>query len=158
MTQGGLYSFVKSTGVYVCPDDTVGQSNGPNGGNGDSYAANSCIFTKSTGVGYTPGKNLAAFDNPSGILLLTEEWSSAKNNTTNDAYFNGTSAMPDHVDVRHHGGGVFAFLDGHAKYYLLDPNSSATQQSPSDYKVYNLQDGLDLNYTGMFPSGGPCDN
>ena len=91
MTQGGLYSFVKSTGVYVCPDDTVGQSSGVNGGIGDSYEANSCLFTASTSTGFTPGKSLAAFDNPSGIMLLCEEnrGNSSSSDSANDGYFSG---------------------------------------------------------------------
>ena len=160
MKQGALYPFVKSLGVYACPDDTVGQSNGPGGGIGDSYSASSCVFqmAPSPSIGYTPGKNLAQFDNSSGTLLLTEEFSSSTDTTTNDAYFNGTSAMPDHVNVRHKGGAEFAFIDGHVKYYTLDPRSAANVQSPADYKVYNLMDGLDLNYAGTFPPNGPCAN
>ena len=158
VTKGALYPFVKSVGVYACPDDTMGQSNGPTGGFGDSYAASSCVFTKSTGTGFTPGKNLSQFDNPSGILLLCEEYGNATNTTTNDAYFNGQGPMPDHVNVRHKGGGEFAFLDGHVKYYTLDPRSGANMQSGADYKVYNLMDGLDLNSTAAFPLNGPCAN
>ena len=158
MTKGALYPFVKSLGVYACPDDTMGQSNGPTGGLGDTYAASSCIFQKSTGTGFTPGKNLSQFDNPAGILLLCEEYGNATNTTTNDAYFNGQSIMSDHVNVRHKGGSEFAFLDGHVKYYLLDPRSGPNVQTPADYKVYNLMDGLDLNYAGSFPTNGPCAN
>ena len=66
---------------------------------------------------------------------------------------------PDHVDVRHNGGAVFAFVDGHAKYFLLDPKAHATDQDlGADYKVYNLMDGLDINYVGAFPANGLCSN
>ncbi len=162
MTKGGLYSYVKSLGVYVCPDDTVGQSSGVNGGPGNSYEANSCLFSLSTSTGFTPGKNLAAFDSPSGTMLLCEEvrGSSSTTNSANDGYFSaGGFTTPDHVDMRHHGGAVIAFLDGHAKYFILDPNVSATTQDPgADQKVYNLMDGLDVNYTGPFPSSSICTN
>ena len=160
MTKGSLYAFVKSLGVYACPDDSGGQSNGVNGGIGDSYAASSCIFTKSSGTGFTQGKNLSVFDNPAGILLLCEEFN-ATTFTTNDGYFNAQSnPKADSVDVRHNGGGEFAFLDGHVKYYLLDPKGRANVQNPgADQETYNLMAGADLHYPGPgYPPNNPCAN
>ncbi len=100
-TKGSIYPFVKSTGVYVCPDDSGGQVTG------DSYAMNSCVASinrdPSPGGYVRIGKNLSQFDNPSGILLFCEEFSGgATAGSTNDGYFNG--ATPDHVNVRHKGG------------------------------------------------------
>ncbi len=153
-TAGSLYSFIKSTGVYVCPDDTGGQVTG------DSYAMNSCVasLNRDPVTMLRIGKNIPVFDNPSGILLFCEEYSGGSStSSTNDGYFNGAS--PDHVNVRHRGGSDVAFVDGHAKYYILDTNASANVTSPgADYKIYNLQDGLDLNYVGAFPTDGLCAN
>ena len=154
VTKGNLYQYVKSTGVYLCPDDSGGQQTG------DSYAMSSCVAS----ISRDPvsmlrlGKNLSVFDNPSGILLFCEEYSGgASAGSTNDGYFNGSS--PDHINVRHAGGSDVAFLDGHAKYYILDTNVAANTTSPgADQKIYNLQDGLDLNYSGAFPANGICSN
>ena len=163
VTKGSLYPFVKSTAVYLCPDDSGGQQTG------DSYAMSSCVASANRDnsppapVPTTPtnlrfGKNISQFDNPSGTLLFCEEYSGgASAGSTNDGYFNGSS--PDHINVRHTGGSVFAFLDGHAKYYILDTNGTANSVDPgADQKVYNLQDGLDLNYSGAYPANGPCAN
>ena len=150
-TQGSLYSYTKSTGVYICPDDNNAQTSG------DSYALNSCVDTltyltpavPSPGTGngkLYPGKNLSKFDNPAGIMLFAEEYSSAGGGSTNDGLFN--YAYKDHINVRHTGGSNFAFVDGHAKYFLLDGNGVPnTVDSGADSKVYNLQNGLDLNNT-----------
>ncbi len=52
-----------------------------------------------------------------------------------------------------------AFIDGHVKYYLLDTNAAPNTTDPgADQKIYNLQDGLDLNYTAAFPANGLCSN
>ena len=153
-TQGSIYPFVKSTGVYVCPDDTNASTSG------DSYALNSCVDSvvalhppspiMGTGKIY-PGKNISVFDNPSEIMLFCEEFASNAAGSTNDGFFNGST--PDHVNVRHHGGSNVAFIDGHAKYYTLDTNASANVVSPgADQKMYNLQSGYDLNSTQPFPS------
>ena len=149
-TQGSIYQYIKSTGVYVCPDDSSGLTHG------DSYAINSCVATVATvpigTVGALhPGKNLAVFDNPSGTMLFCEELNAKAGNSTNDAYFNGTT--PDTVNVRHKGGSDVAFLDGHAKYFILDAAVGPNVDSPgADQKMYNLQSGYDLNSTQPFPS------
>ena len=142
-TQGSLYPFVKSTEVYLCPDDNGGQVTG------DSYAISSCVasFLQDTSPGgyLRLGKNLSQFNLPAGTMLFCEEYSGgAAAGSTNDAYFNTTSL--DHVNVRHTGGGNFAFLDGHAKYYILNTNGSPNStDTGADAKVYNLQRGADLN-------------
>ena len=80
-TQGSIYSYVKSKGVYVCPDDSVGQTIG------DSYALSSCVDQfQPVGTPYAQGKSLAQFDTPSATLLLTEEAAGTADLTTNDAY------------------------------------------------------------------------
>ncbi len=147
-TQGSIYPYVKSKGVYVCPDDSTGQTAG------DTYALSSCIdqFTM-VGIPLAPGKGLAQFDNPSGTLLLTEEGSGGgAAATTNDAYFLfGT----DSVSLRHTGGVNMLYVDGHAKYSLIDNTGTATASTGDNTKVYNLQDALDLNNTQNVPLPTP---
>ena len=136
-TQGSVYTFIKSTGVYVCPDDSAAQSSH------DSYAISSCTAAFAKPPSLRPGKILAAFNNPSGTLLFCEEASGSANAGTNDAYMNYTL---DHISLRHSGGSNMAFVDGHAKYYLLDTASNWETQSPgADQKVHNLQRGADVN-------------
>ena len=156
MTQGGLYSYVKSVGVYVCPDDTLGQSNGITAGTpGDTYAANSCIFSATPLVGaawYNPGKGLSQFDSPSDTMLLGEEGAGVAPYTTNDAYL--SYATPDSISLRHSGGTNVAFCDGHVKYFLINPNLQITNTS---LKIFNMQDGVDVNNTNasLLPAPAP---
>jgi prepilin-type N-terminal cleavage/methylation domain-containing protein/prepilin-type processing-associated H-X9-DG protein len=147
-TQGSIYSYVKSKGVYTCPDDSVGQTIG------DSYAISSCIdqFTP-VGTVLAPGKSLSQFDSPSATLLLTEEGSGGgAASTTNDAYFLFGADM---VSLRHNGGANMLFVDGHAKYSLIDNTNTATASAGDNTKVYNLQDALDLNNTQNVPLDMP---
>ncbi len=154
VTQGSIYPFLKSTGVYVCPDDVSGSKAG------DSYAISSCVASLNRVGNYRIGKNISVFDNPSGTMLFCEEYArnaaeGGATGSTNDGYFSG--AAPDHVNVRHRGGGNIAFIDGHAKYYILDTKGQPdTLDLGADQKVYNLQDGLDINYGGAFPTNGIC--
>ncbi len=134
-TQGSIYSYVKSKGVYVCPDDSVGQTIG------DSYAMNSCTANIAPPA---MGKSLAAFNSPSATMLMAEESASATDTTTNDAYlFYGSG---DHASLRHNGGSNFSFIDGHVKYYILDPVTPGSLQAAL-LKTHNLQEGLDPNNT-----------
>ena len=142
-TQGSIYSYVKSKGVYVCPDDSLGQTIG------DSYSLSSCAAQfQPVGTPYAQGKTLSQFDTPSATLLLTEEAAGAADLTTNDAYFLfGT----DNVALRHSGGANMLFVDGHTKYSLIDNTGASTASTGDDTRVYNLQDGLDLNNTQAVP-------
>ncbi len=135
MSLGSVYSYTKSKALYLCPDDSPGQAAG------DSYALSSCVASSPVGTALAPGKALAQFDNPSGTLLLTEE-AAGVTGTTNDGYFlYGT----DVISLRHTGGVNMLFTDGHAKYSLLDNNGATTATAADNQKVYNLQNGVDIN-------------
>jgi len=145
-TQGSLYTYIKSKGVYLCPDDSIGQTSG------DTYAISSCIAALTRVNGIEAGKSNAQIDNPSGTLLFCEEASSNPSSTgTNDAYLlNDQSAVVvgavgDHISLRHNAGSNMLFVDGHAKYYILDTTNPSTFSTGADQKVYNLQRGADVN-------------
>lgn len=116
-TQGAVYPYVRTSAVYVCPDDGLGQAAG------DSYAVNSCT-TDSSGNQPNPGKSLAAFDAPSSLALLGEEafvssLDPEPNPTTDDAILWYTSPY-NALSTRHNGGSNLAFLDGHVHWYKPD--------------------------------------
>ncbi len=62
---GSVYSFVKSTGVYLCPDDSTGTGANPSGAKTTplSYA-----YNVSAGV-----TSLSGFNSPANTVLLNEE-------------------------------------------------------------------------------------
>jgi len=116
---GSIYPYVKSSAVYVCPDDGAGRATG------DSYAINGCVeaAVKSTvdpTKGYRQGKALAAFDAPAAIMLFGEE--DAGFGSTNDGFLNlkfNTNSFDSFTD-RHTGGSNVTFIDGHTKWYRTD--------------------------------------
>ena len=127
--KGSIYSYVKNTQVYLCPDDSFNRDVAFGGVtySGDSYAINGCIdqpnITNPNNNHFSAGKSEAVFDNPSAIMMLCEEDSSGKpsptGGSTDDAYqlFNGNS-----ISYRHSGGSSIEYMDGHAKW-SADPNS-----------------------------------
>ena len=99
-SQGSIYSYVKSKGVYICPDDSSNQ--------GNSYAINVVVS----------GVNLSQFTAPASTILFVEE-SDGYGGGTDDGTDNGPSSgtgVTDTVTARHNGGAVYAMCDGHAKY------------------------------------------
>ncbi len=114
-TKGSIYPYVKSKGVYLCPDDGDALSSG------DSYAMNACALQPTAVNNIFPGRSLAAFDNPSGMMLLGEEGDDPKN-STDDAYFGYT--ISKYVS-RHTGGSNVLFVDSHVKWYR--PSQMASQ-------------------------------
>lgn len=120
---GAIYAYVKSKGVYICPDDSTNQ--------GNSYAINSVVS----------GVNLSQFTAPASTLLFVEE-SDGYGGGTDD----GTDAAPilgtgitDAVTARHNGGAVYAMCDGHAKYYITGKLDSTTVgTSPTGDPRYQL--------------------
>ncbi len=108
-TRGSVYSYVKSTQVFICPDDSLGQAAG------DSYAINSCAV-QGTGEPHG-GKPLSAFDAASSWMLLAEEGGPTMMKSTDDAYL----AYPGNkLALRHRQGCDFLFVDGHVKWYTPD--------------------------------------
>ncbi len=118
VTRGSVYSYVKSKGVYLCPDDSPGQAAG------NSYAANGCLAASNAcSAGLGSGKSLSAIDSPSLTMLLNEEIDATGPGTaSDDGYFAlATNTFSD----RHRGGCNVSFVDGHAKYYG-QPNTVAS--------------------------------
>ena len=109
-SQGSIYSYVKSKGVYICPDDSTNQ--------GNSYAINVVVS----------GVNLSQFTAPASTILFVEE-SDGYGGGTDDGTDNGPSSgtgVTDTVTARHNGGAVYAMCDGHAKYYITGKLDSTT--------------------------------
>jgi len=116
--QSSLYAYIKSKAVFVCPDDSQGQTYGV------SYAYNSCLTRPNEAQAVWSGKAQAAVDAPTETLLLAEEGLEYTGDTTNDALFNmynggGTSPGYDYQNYsgRHTDGGNVLLADGHARRY-----------------------------------------
>lgn len=119
--RGGVFAYLKSAQIFVCPSDSRGERSGSQTGN--SYAANSCIFSPLAPAvpGYNAGKSLAAFENSAEWMLLGEEASRPDpgGTSTDDAYISLPTANNFH-STRHFGGSDLAFLDGHVKWLSID--------------------------------------
>ena len=107
-TKGSIYSYIKSTGVYICPDENSKQ--------GNSYSISGPVC----------GVALAQFTQPAATVLFNEEADGYNNNGgTDDGYFS-PGTVGNVPSIRHNGGSVFAFCDGHVKWYgvgkLVYPN------------------------------------
>lgn len=116
-TQGSIYPYVKSKGVYLCPDDSSNQ--------GNSYSINGPIC----------GQALSQFTQPSATVLFNEEADGfANNGGTDDGYFS-PGAFNNVPTLRHNNGSVFAFCDGHAKWFQ---NGKVTYPNPTGDPRYEL--------------------
>jgi len=118
-TRGSIYPYIKSTAVYICPDD------GPGRTTGDSYAINACVEgpKPATPPQYRVGKSLAAFDSPASLMLISEEGDSQSTantsyDSTNDGFI--SIAFNDGITARHTDGLNVTFLDSHTKYYRAE--------------------------------------
>ena len=110
--KGGLYPYLKSVQVFVCPNDSNGQNHG------NSYAINSCALLSGdiSGVsGLVGSKSDAAFEETTKWILFSEE--KFYKDTTDDGFqLINTNFFSD----RHTEGSVVAFMDGHAKWLRAD--------------------------------------
>jgi prepilin-type processing-associated H-X9-DG protein len=122
VTQGSLYPYVKNVQIFICPSDTQGRISG------NSYAANSCIFTQ-VEAGWSTGKGLAAFDATSEWMLLGEEASSTSSSASQNAgAFLRTNSTDDgyllyganFFSTRHTEGSNLGFMDGHIRWYRAE--------------------------------------
>jgi prepilin-type N-terminal cleavage/methylation domain-containing protein len=118
VTKGSLYAYVKSKGVYTCPDDVMADKNGL------SYSINACVAAKEPLLGgYMAGDQLSKIQSPSGMMLFGEEASfTLINPTTNTALATSDDGhfQTDYTifSTRHTNGSNVVFVDDHAKWYL----------------------------------------
>ena len=113
---GSVYPYIKSSQIFICPSDSTGASQG------DSYAINSCVSAdgNATGVvGARPAKSLAAFDETSKWMLLSEEGLPTNNSATTDDGFQLFGTSGNDFTARHLEGSNLAFMDGHVKWYRV---------------------------------------
>lgn len=117
VSRGGLFPYVKSTQVYICPSDSRGQQSG------DSYAMNQNLLGVEQ-LGINLGRRIAYFDNTSTRAALGEEATDITGNnangSTNDGHLEYDWAIrpPEEIiSARHLEGSNWLFLDGHVKWY-----------------------------------------
>jgi prepilin-type N-terminal cleavage/methylation domain-containing protein/prepilin-type processing-associated H-X9-DG protein len=113
---GSIYPYIKSTQIFVCPSDSVGQTAG------DSYSINSCMVAKDAiatpPFRMKPGLSTAQFDESSNWMLLSEEGNNTAPDTTDDAYIFVNNGAGNVLAKRHFEGSNILFLDGHVKYFI----------------------------------------
>jgi prepilin-type processing-associated H-X9-DG protein/prepilin-type N-terminal cleavage/methylation domain-containing protein len=107
---GSIYPYVGNKAVYVCPDDALGEASGL------SYEINDCVDnTYDPAKFFASGKKLSVIDQPSGMMLFSEEYPSANDGVL--ALWCAPSGS-DTIASRHNGGANVSFVDGHAEWYL----------------------------------------
>ena len=116
-TQGSIYPYVKSKGVYLCPDDSSNQ--------GNSYSINGPIC----------GQALSQFTQPSATVLFNEEADGFANNGGSDDGYFSPGTFGNVPTLRHTNGSVFAFCDGHAKWFR---DGKVTYPNPTGDPRYEL--------------------
>jgi len=148
--QGSIYPYIKSTQVYICPDDSAGRTSG------DSYALNSCTVNDYLVKGYRPGKSLAAFDAPASIMLFTEE-DAPSVGSTNDGFLGlsyASSPGYDSIGNRHTDGVNVAFIDGHTKYARSIPSNVDIHTQPAQQQTSIHAQGYQSGILNEVPGNG----
>lgn len=109
VSKGTIYPYVKSTKVYLSPNDGEGDTTGL------SFSMNGCLVNTLSGTGLTPSKSTTVVPFVAATMLLGEEGTGFGNDHThdsNDGYF---SAPNDHFAEWHAAGTAILFTDLHAK-------------------------------------------
>jgi prepilin-type N-terminal cleavage/methylation domain-containing protein/prepilin-type processing-associated H-X9-DG protein len=97
---GGLYPYVKSTQVFICPSNPDGEAKGL------TYSMNCAIA----------GMHSVRMTQPTEVIVLVDE------DKANDGFWyaiNSTSSTDALTQIHNHGGNLL-FADGHAKFYPYD--------------------------------------
>lgn len=107
-TKGSIYAYTRNPQIYTCPSDRCRQ--------GNSYAYNGALSPNPVarvGPGFHFGLPIAAIQEPSAVIMFTEE--ETHHGSTNDGH-----QLPDgdRLTTRHHGRSLFSFCDGHVKALL----------------------------------------
>ena len=114
MAQGAVYPYIKSTQIFVCPSDSVGQVSG------DSYASNSCLNGATLevvdNINLRGGKSLAAFEDTARTMMLGEEATGEDGSLTTSTDDGYLLKGVNFFSGRHFEGSNLAFLDGHVKF------------------------------------------
>jgi len=87
-----IQPYIKSTGVFHCPDDPSAFSTDPSSTTYSSYAANGSISLYNPSINAQSGQTLAVFQQPTLTILILEQ------NTWNAANY-----MPWYLDNTHNG-------------------------------------------------------
>jgi prepilin-type processing-associated H-X9-DG protein len=117
MSRISIYPYVRSTQIFICPSDTIGQKQG------ESYGLSACV----------QGKSAAFFQETATKLMLAEERiiGSSGGDSTNDGYFYydpAPTGTNDRLSQRHLGGSSVLFVDGHVKFQIV-PDDDMTKKN-----------------------------
>ncbi|HEY3282351.1 MAG TPA: prepilin-type N-terminal cleavage/methylation domain-containing protein [Armatimonadota bacterium] len=134
--QDYLQPFIKSYAIFTCPSDTFQKTkNGPAGENdGYSFWRNSYLDRWS---GYLPNSPITSSEirYPSTTVFIVDGPNNAGQHTWGLNPSNPLQKQyPDYRfgDTRHSGGGTYAFMDGHTKWYLPDQIKTTHTDSDTD--------------------------
>lgn len=159
-----ILPYIRSNGVYICPDDTYGRGSvdidaGGNPINGQAPRISS--YSMSLAWGDWGGQfsanaaKLASITSPSSTIMLSERWNGyhflavgwAQDNWCGDGEFlHGQNNGPAGA-VGHTGMSNYAFCDGHVKAMHFE---QTVQQVGSEKPV------TDAEYAAILPWAGSC--
>ena len=115
-----LYSYIKSYGVFWCPDRNNGWTD-PHTGKQVSYCYN--YWSMSAGNPYVQGINLSQIPEPASLLMMWDsdnswgdQWYESGNGLrARDWAFNYTTQSGGSYNLWHNGRNNFLYTDGHVK-------------------------------------------